>query len=342
MTLRGSRASLLARSAIATLALSLSGVATATVVDFEGLTTGVSVNGQAGWTVEDEFGNDAIDALKPAAFDEEVVDDGSGNTVWRFSNAVGYSEFSFQPFSQSSALAAGETGSALWNDRGTDHTQPLSPPDEGATAATTKFHGGFRFRSATGAAQADLSIDVSPAARQSAWRNGFIRLTDDGADGIDVRFFETGTEADPFGGAAVFPEIASNLTYDEWHTVDIYVEFIDGAAGDTTGNDRVYVLVDGSLVYTGSTWESFYRGSNPGALDTADQPHRQAVDSLMIHYRGSGVSGNAGNGFFFDDVVIDNAMLMLDEAPVPTPEPMTAGLAAIAIAGLCARRRRLA
>jgi len=293
--------------------------AEATLVDFEGLTTGVSVNGQAGWTVEDEFG------FSTTPFDETVVDDGTGNTVWRMSNAVGSTGFSDQPFSHSSPLAAGESGSALWNARGTDHTAPLSPPDPGATAATDTFHAGFRFRSATGAAQSGLSIDVSPAARQSSLRNGFIRLTDDGATGIDINFFETGVESDPFGTSSVFPEIASDLAYDEWHTVEMYIEFIDGAEADTTGNDIMTVLVDGTLVHTGSTWESFYRGGNLLVLDAADLPHRQAVDSLIFHYRGADVPGTAGNGFFFDDVVIDNAAL---QASVPAP-----GTAALLAAG---------
>ena len=84
----------------------------ASVIDFEGFTPG-TVNGQSGWTVEDSFGNSTT------AFDQEVVDDGSGNMVWRLSNAVTTGGFSDQPFSQTAAQVAGETGSALWNDYGT-------------------------------------------------------------------------------------------------------------------------------------------------------------------------------------------------------------------------------
>lgn len=102
--------------------------------------------------------------------------------------------------------------------------------------------------------------------------------------------------------------------------------------GDTTGNDKVHVFVNGSLAATGTTWESFYRGVNPAGLDLSDQPQRQAVDSLIFR-SSSAAPANAGNGFYFDDVEIDNAAV---------PEPATAGLVLLAGAPLLLRRRRRA
>jgi len=309
--------------------LTLAGAAHAggDTVDFEGLTTGMTVDGQAGWTLVDWFGN-GTDAAGFDDFDEEVTDDGTGNTVWRFSNAVAHSEFGIQPFSHRSPLAAGETDSALWNDRGTDNTMPLSPPLPNEFAGSTLFHGGFRFRSTTGTPQPDLALSISPSAKQSAWRNSFISIEDDGSNGFDVFFFETGTEADPFGTGS-FPEVASDLSYTEWHRIDIFIEFVDGANMDTTGNDVVEVFVNGSSVYTGTTWESFYRGSNPGGLDPADQPQRQAVNSLMFRSAGDpdDVPGNDGNGFFFDDVVINNQGPGADLSitKTDTQDPVVAG-----------------
>lgn len=50
--------------------------------------------------------------------------------------------------------------SALWNDRGTDHTDPLSPPNPGTTVGSNLFRAGFRFRSVTGAAQSNMSLTI--------------------------------------------------------------------------------------------------------------------------------------------------------------------------------------
>jgi len=307
-------------------ALLLAGQAFATTVNFEGMTTGTSVNGQGGWTVEDEFGNSG------ELFDEEVVDLG-GNNVWRLSNAIATGGFSNQSYSHTTT-PAGESDSALWNDRGTDHTLPLSPPNPGTAVGSNLFHAGFRFKSATGAAQSDLSLSVSPSAKQSSFRNSFIGIADDGANGIDLSFFETGIASAPFGSTSNFPQIASDLSYSDWHTIDIFIEFLDGVNGDTTGNDKVHVFVNGSLAATGTTWESFYRGVNPAGLDPSDQPQRQAVDSLIFRSSSAALS-NAGNGFYFDDVVIDNAAAPASAVPVPG-----AGIAGVGLVGLLAARRR--
>lgn len=122
------------------------------------------------WTLADEWG---FQKTAPV-FDEGVKDDGTGNKVWRFSNAVTSNSFSFQPNSQNSPLPAGETTAFLWNDRGPIHTAPTGPNPR-AAAATKYFHGGFRFKSATGAAQPGLSINISPTARQSDRRNSFFK-----------------------------------------------------------------------------------------------------------------------------------------------------------------------
>lgn len=295
--------------------------------DFESFTAGSSVNGQGGWTVEDEFGNGRADIGQPA-FDEEVVDLG-GNKVWRLSNAVATTGFSDHPYSQTTT-PAGEAGSALWNDRGSDHTMPLSPPNPGAAVGSEYFHGAFDFKSATGSAQDGLTLNVSPAAKQSAWRNGYVQIIDDESNGLDVFYLETGPTSGPFDSALYnYVEIASDLSYTDWHSIDIFIEFVDGLEGDTTGNDIMTVQVNGQTKVVGSTWESFYHGSNPAGLDLADQPQRQAVDALIFNPRTADPTPITDGGLYFDNVIVDNAVV---------PEPTS--LALLGLGGLIALRRR--
>ncbi|MGE9268278.1 MAG: hypothetical protein ACQKBY_09285 [Verrucomicrobiales bacterium] len=293
-------------------------MASAAVVDFEGLTPG-SVNGQAGWSVADEFGN------SPTAFDEEVMDDGTGNMVWRVSNAVTTTGFANQPFTHTSPLAAGETGSALWNDRGSDHTAPLSPPNAGALAGSRIFNASFSLKSATGAAQSGLAMSLSPSAKQSAYRNGYLNLVDVGT-GIEVRTYDVGISTDPWNTATV--ATVATLNYTDWHDISMSIEFVDGLGAGDVGNDIMHIYVNGSLVHTGSTWEAYYAGTSVQGLAL---PTAQAVDSLSFRLAGAQESGNLGNGFFLDNVEVINE---------PVPEPGSALLAAAGLVIVLRRRSR--
>jgi hypothetical protein len=274
------------------------GVAVASTTDFTGFSLG-TVNGQGGWTVEDEWGNGPLQSGKPKAFDEAVTDDGSGNAVWRASNAVTYTEFSFQPFSPTAPEVAGETGANLYNNRGPDNTNPTVPTGEPAT--THLFHAGFSFKSTTGASQADLAMSFSPSAKQSSWRMSYLSVEDTGS-GFSLVFVDTDALGD-------FPPttVATDLSYTDWHRVDLYIRFVDGLNSDGSGNDIVNVVVDGSLVHTGTTWETYYSTYGPFSGISGSQV--QAVDSLMFALRGNAAPATDGNGLYFDDVVIDNAPL---------------------------------
>ncbi len=263
------------------------------------------------WTVVDEWGNPT-----PTPFDEEVVDDG-GNMVWRLSNAAASNSFSNQPNTPSSTDPAGESGSALYNDRGPDHTSPVSPPNPRAYASTPYFHGGFRFKSATGAAQTDLSIAVSPIPRQTSFRMSYLGIADAGT-GFDLTFYETSP-----GGNFDGTTVATGLSYTDWHTVEIYVEFVDGLDGDGSGNDIVTVVVDGTPVHTGTTWESYF-AENPGSFQSPI-----AVDALMFRVSNAAPS-TLGEGLYFDDVVADNQQLVTDDqGPVTTNVAMSPNPAAV-------------
>jgi hypothetical protein len=137
----------------------------------------------------------------------------------------------------------------------------------------------------------------------------YVGIEDTGA-GFDVSFFET-TPGGVFPGTT----IASGLSYTDWHQVDIYIEFVDGLKVDLSGNDIVTVQVDGITVHTGTTWESFF-AENPGSFQSPI-----AVDALLFRASGGLVIPERlerlGDGFFFDNVVADNAQLVTDiEGPI--------------------------
>lgn len=269
-----------------------------TTTDFEGFNFG-TVNGQEGWTVEDEWGFGRSEINQPA-FDEEVTDY-NGNRVWRASNAVTTSGFADHPYSPTSPQVAGETDANLYNDRGPSHTTPAVPPG-GAYAETDLFHAGFSFKSVTGDVQAGLSISIAPSAKQSNLRMSVLGLVDTG-NGFDLTFFDTNSV-----GVSTSTPVATGLSYDDWHTIDLYIEFVDGLNGDGSGNDIVHVVVNGSLVHTGTTWETYYALV---PISGVSVPRIQAVDSVLFRLAGTAVPANAGAGIYFDDVIVDNAALIV-------------------------------
>ena len=290
------------------------------VDDFEGFAPG-SVNGQGGWTVGDMWGN-----LAGPAFDEEVKDDGSGtNNVWRLSNAVARTSYSDQPFSPTTAAVAGETGAHLYNDFGPLHTAPVGPPgNAGAVATTNRFYAYTDFWSDTGAAQSGLSITLSPSAKQSSVRMSYLNISDSGT-GLDLLFYDTND------GANFFPTtVATGLSYGGVHSLAFDITFVDGldtSGGTDDGNDVVDIYVNGALVHTGTTWESYY--------DAATITTPQAVDSLLFRVS-SAAAGTSGGGLCFDNVEVNNGATV-----IPLPAAAWMGLALLGgMGGVGALRRK--
>ena len=288
------------------------GAAMATTTDFEGFTTSTSVNGQGGWTVEDSFGHDIVEGGAPLPFDEEVTDDGTGNTVWRVSNDIHSTGYSAQPFSPTTDAVAGETGAYLYNAFGPDHTSPLPPPaNAGAVATTNRFYAYCDFSSVTGAAQPDLSITLSPSAKQSSVRMSYLNISDSGS-GLDLLFYDTNDGATWYGTT-----VATGLSYAVTHSIAFDITFVDGLDTDD-GNDIVDIYVDGSLVHTGTTWESYYS-------TTATTP--QAVDSLLFRLSSDGPAALNGNGLYFDNVEVNNGTVII-------PLPAAAWMGFVLLSGM--------
>jgi len=86
------------------------------------------------------------------------------------------------------------------------------------------------------------------------------------------------------------------------------------------------VWLNGSLIHTGSTWESYY---NSFEAITPGTRRVQAVDSMLFRVSGTAATANSGNGFYFEDFEIGNTI-------VPAP----GALALLGLAGLAGRRRR--
>jgi hypothetical protein len=288
-----------------------------------------TVDMQNGWTTRDAF----TSATTVGKWDQQVMDvnDANGSRrVFRMSNAITSGTYSSQVFSSVSGQVAGESGAALWNDRGTNGSAPLNPLGYGAYAASDSFYSKVAFRSATGAAQAGLSLTLSASAKQSSVRMTWLNLQDTGA-GFNVNYFESGGNGE---FAATSTTIASGLSYADLHTLEMGITFVDGVntvGGTVFGNDIVRIWLNGSLIHTGTTWESYYYSSTSerNAIGTPGAPRLQAVDSMLFRSAGTAASGTSGNGFYFEDFAIGNTI-------VPAP----GALALLGAAGLVGTRRR--
>ncbi len=242
----------------------------ASFTDFESFTTGVSVNGQGGWS-------------STGSWDEEVVDVG-GNNVWRVSNASTGGSFGDMPF----APRPGGIPTDTVNDP--VNSSPGSFAGESSTGATfDRFFAEFDFRSATGAAQTGLSITVS-GDNGMGGRHGFFDLEDNGT-GIDIITFDVTT-----GGSFVGPTtIASSLSYTDWIKIGIEVLFYDGA-----DNDVVNYYLNDTLIHTGTSWEQFYT-NHQAAL----HPNGVPIQTLIYRISGTAVPAVSGGGFHIDNVTTE-------------------------------------
>lgn len=249
----------------------------ASSTNFETFTTGVSVDGQDGWSAAPKW-------------DEDVVDDG-GNIVWRVSNAVYSGSFGDMPF-------APRPGGFVF-DATTDpvNSLPQHFAGESSTLAGNKeFYGKFNFKSATGEPQSGLRITVSADNGQGG-RQSFFAIEDNGSTGLDVTTYNVLPNGD-FDGPIT---IATNLSYTEWHSVGVDLKFVDGQS-----NDVVRYFVNDVLVHTDTSWEQFYTN-----YQAALHPLGVPVQTLLFRISSAATSDVAGNGFYIDNVETGFGLLAL-------------------------------
>ena len=256
----------------------LSAAQSPTYSTFTGFTTSTSVDGQGGWI-----------ATNPA-WDEEVVDKGGGELVWRVSNAVTSGSFGDQPFAPASDLYAGEAGST--------HSLDAAGP------VTNRFYASFDISSVTGAPQPGLDVTVSPD-DGSGKRQSFLSIEDNGA-GIDLEFYDTqgNHPVSNQNGGFVSTDVITGLSYAGVHNIAFDITFVDGnivdGGGFVYGNDIVKIFVDGVLVHTGTTWESYWWTTTEGQVP----PSIQAIDTLLFRLSTPGPGSLSGNGYYIDNVLV--------------------------------------
>ncbi len=245
--------------------------------DFEGFTTGVSVDGQGGWSSAPKW-------------DEDIVDD-AGNTVWRISNAVFAGSFGDMPF-------APRPGGLSMTSADPVGGNPQYFAGESSTGAdNTEFFGSFDFKSSTGAPQPGLRITVSADNGQGG-RQSFFSIEDNGSTGLNVTTFNVLPDGS-FDGPIT---IAEDLSYTDWHSVGVDLEFIDGPS-----NDVVRYFVNDSLVHTDTSWEQFYTNHQP-ALHPLGVP----VQTLLFRISSGTSTDVTGDGFYIDNVHTGIGLFSID------------------------------
>lgn len=221
-------------------------------------------------------------SVRQPGTDEEVVDisatDPEHGKVWRFSNGAESGNLQTTPHAPRFLGQAGETGAV--DDFG---EEPVT---------TNTYFASLDFRSATGEAQPGLSIDLVAACGDDC-RQGLVRVVDDGDNGIDLIVYDT-DENQSFRSTA----LDLDLSYGEWHSLSIAITFVDGINPDGSGNDVSEVRVDDELVWTGTTWESYYL-----------QALGQARSIDRFHFKGGTVQASLqGNGLYFDNILITDVI----------------------------------
>lgn len=253
-------------------------------INFESYPLG-SINGVDGWTATGSAGSGC------ATYDEGVIANSTiptaptsfGAQSFRISNAVTSGCFSDQAFSKPLVNAAGETGA----DLGTFTSGPLQP----------HFESTFDIYAIPGSTGDDMS--VSPDRGDGA-RMSYLRFENPG-DGLIHVYFDDVTDPSHGTNDETFNEYQiAQLPVGTAHTVKFSMDLLDGP-----DNDVVTISIDGTQVFTGTSWEDYYlydTESNPGLTDN----HSRAIRTMLFRAGGDAVPGNLGKGYLIDNLTLSS------------------------------------
>lgn len=253
--------------------------------DFSSFALG-NINGQFGWASLGSAGSGC------AVYDVAVVNNtygfpSMGTKVLRMSNSVVSGCFGDQTFAKPLIDAVGESSA-------TD-----GPFSEGARQR--HFEMQFDIATAVPTAQPTMYTSVSPD-RGDGSRMSYLRFEDSPA-GINV-FFDDVQQTTPCTPAScanfVETQIATGLTRTVPHNIKLTMDMLDGQ-----GNDIVKVYIDAIHVWTGTSWEGYYR-NDPEA---APEQSTRIIKTILFREGGAtGFAENAGKGFLFGNVSLTSGV----------------------------------
>lgn len=224
-----------------------------------------SINGQNGWQMTGHY--DANVASVSSFPDASAY--GFGTQALQISDAVTSGSFGDQTFSPGVASPASESGPHF-------------------------FDASFSIGTTSSLEQPGLHLSVSPDSGDGS-RMSYLRFEDQ-PDGVHV-FFDDAIDPGPLGTVANFNETdIGTLSRSTAHTIRFFMDLIPGPA-----NDIVRIYIDGNLVYTGTSWEDYYRYDPEQAGNGNMVP---SVDKLLFREAGTANPTDLGNGFLIDNVAL--------------------------------------
>lgn len=255
-------------------------------VNFENPYVVGDINGQQGW-------------MKTGGYDVAVA------SVSAFPNASSFG-FETQALRLSNSVTSGAFGDQTFS--------PGLANPAGESLANNHFDASFSIGSTQSTQQPGLFLSVSPDDGNGSRMSyaGF----DDQADGIHVIFYDA-TDPGPLGTVATFNQHdVATIDRTSAHTIRFSIDFLPGKTNDVA---RLYV--DGTLKFTGTTWEDYYRydpeqNGNGNVVPTTSK--------LLLREGGTAVPENAGNGYLVDNVTLSSGPIVTP-TPTPTPTPVLIG-----------------